>query len=488
MSTFYKQKATSIRHHSMRLAVLLSFCIAVFPLCAQTSLDNLLRTEKLQTGSFSIYAMDAETGKTLYASPQKSLSTASVMKLFTTAVALDVLGPDYTFTTSLYYAGKIDQTGTLNGNLILKGGGDPAFYSSWFEDHYRDCFGNWVSQLKSAGIKRIDGQLLLDLSAMDRTAVPGGWNWGDIGNYYGAGVSALTYRDNLYEIHFSSPKNAGEPVPIKSFNPEMPLLSLENLVCSSAQSVDNTSVYGAPGSWSQYVRGTIPTNNPDFVTKATMPDPPVVAAEALLKKIGESEMTITGGIVRLTAADTTGRILVSSFQSPPLKEIIVPLNKESLNLFAEHLLREIGRKKYGEPSMEKGLEAYRQFCTEKGIETQGFFPEDGSGLTRANVLTTKTLVDILKLEYDGPLRDLFFNSLPVAGVDGTLKNSLKETPLEKNLRAKTGSMTRVRSIAGIMKSRSGKTILLAVILNNFNLTSPELSKLRDSILLALYND
>ena len=141
MSTFYKQKATSIRHHSMRLAVLLSFCIAVFPLCAQTSLDYLLRTEKLQTGSFSIYAMDAETGKTLYASPQKSLSTASVMKLFTTAVALDVLGPDYTFTTSLYYAGKIDQTGTLNGNLILKGGGDPAFYSSWFEDHYRDCLG-----------------------------------------------------------------------------------------------------------------------------------------------------------------------------------------------------------------------------------------------------------------------------------------------------------------------------------------------------------
>jgi len=453
------------------------------------SFERFFSTGSLKTASYSIFAIDAKTGEKIAASDQKSLSTASVMKLFTTSVALDILGPDYTFSTSLAYTGTLDSnTGILAGNLIIIGGGDPAFYSTWFKDHYKDCFDNWINQLKKSGIKTVDGRLLLDLSAMNEATIPGGWVWEDIGNYYGAGVSALTFGDNLYEIHFASPKAEGLPVTIHSGKPEIEGLILDNKVMSSARTGDHTIAYGAPGLLHQYIEGTIPVDQTDFVVRAAMPDPPAVAATALLRKMKENGIPVTGGVSKIFSDDGTKKTILCTQLSPPLKDLIVPLNKESLNLFAEHLLREVGRKRSGEASLEKGLEAYQKFCEDYGINIQGFFPEDGSGLTRSNAMTSQTLVETIKHVYDGPYREIFFNSLPVAGVDGTLKNSFKGTPLERNVRAKTGSMSRVRSIAGTMKTKSGKEILFAVMINNFDLKSSETSKLLESILLSFYND
>lgn len=472
------------------ILLILSFCIPVLSGFAENnSFERFFTTGSLKTASYSIYAIDAATGEKIDASPQKSLSTASVMKLFTTAVALETLGPDYTFSTTLSYTGNIDpQTGTLTGNLILKGGGDPAFYSSFFADYYKECFDNWIEKLKQRGIKKINGQLLIDLSILDHTSIPGGWVWDDIGNYYGAGVSALTYRDNLYEIHFTSPKTEGKATTIKSKIPEIKGLELDNKVLSSSRTGDHTIAYGAPGSYQQYIEGTIPVDQTDFVVKAAMPNPPVVAANAFLQQLKERGIPFSGNINRLPANYNEKSTLLGTQLSPPLKDLIVPLNKESLNLYAEHLLREVGRKSSGETSFEKGINAYHQFCRNKGIDTTGFYPADGSGLSRSNALTAQTLVETIKYMYDSKNRDIFFNSLPIAGVDGTLRNTFKGTPLEKNVRAKTGSMERVRSIAGTMNTKSGKPILFAILINNFDLTYPETSKLLESILLSFYNE
>lgn len=472
----------------LSLWILIAQLTALQGFAEDRSAERLFSTGKLKTVSYSFYAIDAETGKKIHSSVQKSLSTASVMKLFTTAVALDMLGPDFTFSTSLEYCGKIEpETGELLGNLVLKGGGDPAFYSAYFTDYYNNCFENWIREMKAAGIKKINGRLLLDLSAMDDTSVPGGWAWDDIGNYYGAGVSALSFKDNLYEIHFASPKAAGKGVSIVAKNPEITGLSLENRVISSARTGDHTIAFGAPGSFSQYIEGTIPAGHSDFVVKAAMPDPPAMAARAFLSSLREHGIEINGETEILKTGETDRRVLLSKMVSPPLKELIVPLNKESLNLYAEHLLRETGRKYAGVPTIENGLNAYRQFCIDKSVSDLGFFPADGSGLSRSNALTTQTLVETMKYIYDGNLREPFFGSLPVAGIDGTLKNSFKGTPLESNVRAKTGSMERVRSLAGTMKTMEGKIILFAVILNNFDLTSEETAKLMETILLSFYN-
>ncbi|MCK9638882.1 MAG: D-alanyl-D-alanine carboxypeptidase/D-alanyl-D-alanine-endopeptidase [Prolixibacteraceae bacterium] len=472
------------------LLFILLYSIHLQPLFAQkNSVGHFFSSGNLSTASYSIYAIDARTGDLLFETDQKSLSSASAMKLFTTAVALEILGPDYTFSTSLYYSGNIDpQNGALTGNLILKGGGDPAFFSSFFEDHYKDCMSNWVAQLKKSGIRKIKGNILLDLSSLEHASVPGGWAWDDIGNYYGAGVSALTFKDNLYDIHFSSSKAVGVKTAIKSINPEIPGLILNNNVTSSAEAGDHTIVYGAPGSLHQSIEGTIPADQTDFVIKAAMPDPPQMAGQALLKKLKEEGIDLSGDVIKMPEGEKSAGTLVGTQLSPPLKEIIVPLNKESLNLYAEHLLCEIGRKYSGEPSRAKGLEAYHKFCLDKGIDSRGFFPADGSGLTRSNALTSKMLVETMKYIYDGPNRMIFLNSLPVAGVDGTLRNSFKGTPLEKNVIAKTGSMAHVRCIAGLMRSKSNKTILFAILINNFDLKSQETTKLLESILLNFYND
>ncbi len=476
----------------MRLFLLtILFCFNPWVIAwAQTnSADHFFAAGNLKTASYSIYAIDAKSGVTICETTQKSLSTASVMKLLTTACALEKLGPDYTFATSLYFTGTIDkQSGTLTGNLILKGGGDPAFCSAYFIEHYNHCFDSWISQLKTLGIKKINGRLSLDLTSLPLATIPGGWVWEDIGNYYGTGVSSLSYKDNQYEIHLASPKATGMKTEISSLIPEIPGLKLENLVCSSPISGDHTIVFGAPGSYLQRIEGTIPAGQTNFVVKAAMPDPPLAAGQELLKKLKESGIDVTGQISKISEADQAPRILVGTQLSPHLKELIVPLNKESLNLYAEHLLCEIARKCSGEAITAKGIDALQQYLTDNGIDIQGFFPADGSGLSRSNALTSKTLVETLKRMYDGKFRELFFAALPVAGVDGTLKNAFKGTPLERNVMAKTGSMARVRSIAGMMTTRNERTILFAILINNFGLTSPEAGKLLESILLSFYND
>jgi D-alanyl-D-alanine carboxypeptidase/D-alanyl-D-alanine-endopeptidase (penicillin-binding protein 4) len=476
----------------MRLSSILTLSISICTLAgfAQNQhVDHFFSTGSLKTASYSVYAIDANSGEKICETAQKSLSTASVMKLFTTAVALDLLGPDYTFYTTLSYTGAMDTiSGTLNGDLILKGGGDPAFYSAYFEDHYKDCFDNWIRQMKRCGIKKIKGQLLLDLSVLDSKTIPGDWVWDDIGNYYGAGVSALTFGDNLYEIHFASSGLSGQLVTVLSKSPEIQDLVLENRVTSSTRSGDHTIVYGAPGSCHQYVEGTIPVNQSDFFVRAAMPDPPLVAGQTFLKRIRESGIAVGGEPTRLPQENHASRTWLGTQFSPPLKDLIVPLNKESLNLYAEHLLREIGRKSSGEPTIGKGIEAYYRFCADKGIDSNGFFPQDGSGLSRSNAFTSKTLVQTMKYVHDSKNWEIFLQSLPIAGVDGTLKNSFKGTPLEKNVRAKTGSMSRVRSIAGTMKTKKGQSILFAILVNNFDLTPAEASKLLESILLSFYND
>ena len=155
----------------------------------------------------------------------------------------------------------------------------------FFKDHYKDCIATWVAQLKKCGVRKSKAIFRLDLSALEHASVPGGWAWDDIGNYYGAGVSAITYMDNLYDIQFSSSKTVGVKTTIKSIDPEIPGLILDNNVTSSAEAGDQTIVYGAPGALHQTIEGTIPSDQTDFVIKAAMPDPPQIAGQALLKKI-----------------------------------------------------------------------------------------------------------------------------------------------------------------------------------------------------------
>ena len=468
-----------------KLVFILIECLFLQSVFAQPGL--IFKGEALRHAGYSVYAIDAENGSVLYHTPQVSLVPASVMKVVTTAAALEILGPDFEFHTQLGFSGKVNsESGILEGNLVLKGGCDPAFYSEYFPEHYKGTFEAWVAALVKAGVKSIQGDFIIDLSQMKEPSVPGGWLWEDIGNYYGAGVSALTFSDNYYKIHFSSPEEADQPVKISKTDPHIDSLHLMNQVISSDVNRDGACIYGAPGSFSQLIEGTIPKGRSDFIVKAAMPDPARIAATEFIKILKYSNIELSGKILFVNVSQDEIFTPVADMPSPLLRDLIVPLNKESINLFAEHLLREIGRTRKGTSSLDSSFVALKEFWLEKKISLSGFYPTDGSGLSRSNGICPRTLAEVLRYMYLSPWRDIFFNSLPVAGRSGTLQNGFKNTKLENNLCAKTGSMTRVRSMAGIFTNSKGEKIIFALITNNFEGSQPTVGRLIEDFLNELY--
>jgi len=448
---------------------------------------SVLKGADLPNAGYSVYAIDAESGAVIYETPQVSLVPASVIKLVTTAAALGILGPGFQFHTQIGFNGKINpENGALHGNLVFRGGCDPAFYSEYFPEHYQGTFESWGEAMRKAGIKSINGDLILDLSQLEVASVPGGWLWEDIGNYYGAGVSALSYSDNCYRIHFSSAEQAGKPVVISGLTPAMDSLSLTSNVVSSTANRDLTVVYGAPGSFSQVVEGSIPLGRTDFVVKAATPDPPRTAATEFINVLKKKGIVISGKIRPRDKTENISFELVADKPSPTLQELIIPLNQKSINLFAEHLLREIGRARKGSSSLVKSLEALNEFWESSKIFSAGFYPTDGCGLSRSNAVCPRTLAEVLRFMYLGPNRDVFFNSLPAAGESGSSQSAFKGSNLEHNLQANTGSMTRVRSLAGIFTDGGGRKVIFAVIANNFNCTQAAAGHAFENLLNELY--
>lgn len=436
---------------------------------AQDKITSIFSNTILNTASYSYYAIDAATGEVLTESPQRSLIPASVNKIATTAAALEILGPGFRFRTAIGYTGKVNaQSGILKGDMIIHGGCDPAFYSRYFKDYYAGTFEEWAEKISKSGIKKIRGNLIVDVSSMNNATIPGDWNWEDIGNYYGTGVSAMTYSDNSYDIHLRSPEHEGQPAKVVYTDPEINGLDLENKVVSSNVNLDRTVVYGAPLSYQQTVNGAIPKARPDFVVKAASPDPAVSAAFTFRKALLRKGIVIEGRILKRTQPKQLQVKVLDEKRSPELKELIVPLNHESINLFAEHLLREIGRAKKNNPCLDSSVVALNEFWNGKGIFTDGYSPSDGSGLSRSNNICPRTVVEMLDYINKSAYKDYFYDSLPVAGESGTLKNSFLGTPLESNLRAKTGTIKRVKSLAGFFTTQAGRKVIFALIINNFN--------------------
>jgi serine-type D-Ala-D-Ala carboxypeptidase/endopeptidase (penicillin-binding protein 4) len=453
----------------MKKYILITIFFGILSLCqAQNKLNNVFSNKILNAASYAYYVADASTGEVILESPQISLMPASVQKIATTAAALEILGPEFRFTTDLGYSGTVNKDSkVLKGDLIIRGGCDPAFYSQYFKEYYRGTFEDWADKILKAGIKRIRGNLVVDVSAMDNATIPGDWVWEDIGNYYATGVSAMSYSDNSYDIHLSSPEEEGKPTSVVNTEPKVDSLKLENRVISSSVDLDRARVYGAPLSKQQYVNGSIPKGRPDFVIRAATPDPAITAAAEFRRVLLRKGIVIEGSTFKrkqLKPQKVTGLAVKTS---PELKELIVPLNHESINLFAEHLLREIGRARKNDPCLDSSTVALNEYWNTKGIYTDGFFPSDGSGLSRSNNICPRTVVEMLEYIDKSEYRDYFYNSLPVAGESGTLKNSFHGTPLESNLRAKTGTIKRVKSLAGYFTNQEGRKIIFALIFNNF---------------------
>ncbi len=440
--------------------------------------------------SFFAYDLDAKQIIASY-DENRVLVPASTMKLVTTSTILELLGKNKRFKTTIQYTGKIDSNGVLNGNIYIKGGGDPSLGSKRFAHYYGDFMHQWANAIVNAGIKTVKGKILGDATIFNKETTPATWIWGDLGNYYGASACGLSIYENTYVVTLSSGKKVGDSTFIKNITPDIPNFKLNNSVKSRLTHKDNSTILGAPYQNNRVITGNIPLNKTSFRVKGSIPDPAFLTAYELdlaLKSLGV-KITKSPSTVRIQQNNKIfkqqKRTNIMSTYSPKLISLIQKTNTYSINLYAEHFINMIGLQELKSGDTKSGAKAIINFLKLKGIDVGGLAIYDGSGLSRFNAISAKQLVMVLNNMYKGNDFELFKNTLPVAGKTGTLKNIGKGTAAQGNVFAKSGYMTRVRSYAGYVKTKNKKNIAFALIVNNYNCTASQMKRKMEKIIIKL---
>ena len=485
-TTIINCKVMNRFHLSISIALFfyqLSFCQNGL----QESIDQFTYDPIFKNASLGIAVFDVESGKLLAGSQENlSLVPASSLKVITTATALSLFGEDYQFKTELQYEGTIQSDGTLDGNIYIKGFGDPTLGSVLYDQAVGldDLMEAFAQEIKKAGIKRVNGKIIGDASYFENEVVSRKWLYEDLGNYYGAGTWGLNIHENMYYLDFGQNAKVGGKTQFKQTRPAIPNLLIVNEVTSGkASSGDNAYIFGAPYQYTCFVRGTIPAGAGTFTIKGAIPDPPFFAAHALTGALIQNGIEVLQPASTLFEMARTGQSsgetkLIYTHRSPKLKAIIKRTNLKSVNLYCEAMLRAIGKKVSNKGSIESGVSAIVAFWKERGVDLDGFHMVDGSGLSPKNAVTAKQLAAILrKIAKDEKIKKVFFDSLPLGGKSGSLKNLIKSAEGIGNIMAKSGYMEKVMSFSGYVKDKKGRLLSFSIIGNNFKDNGPTRKKI-----------
>jgi D-alanyl-D-alanine carboxypeptidase/D-alanyl-D-alanine-endopeptidase (penicillin-binding protein 4) len=443
----------------------------------------------LANSTFAFCVLDAETGLMLKEHNQHiSVIPASTLKVITTGAALGTLGKFYRYDTRIYFTGTFDkETGVLNGDIIIRGAGDPTLNSELFSNKKdtTDITYKWAEVLAKKGLKEVKGKIIGDASCYEQH-IPANWIWGDISNYFGVAPCGLSFNDNLYSIIFQS-KEAGSKATILDVKPKYKSITLEHDDdVKAAGKEDDAYVTGDPFGNKKRVKGTIPPNKKELEVRAALPDPALLCAEFLetsLNALGIKTLSLCAKSNYDNENPDVKRekLLMHSHYSPALEKIVFYTNLTSNNLFCETLLKTMGK-----GSNYTGIEKAKEFWKGKGLDVSELYMVDGNGLSRANTVTTSFEANLLyKMYHDSVLFKPFYNSLPQAGISGSMRNIGKGTFIEKNMKAKTGYISRARGYCGYVKTKAGKDLCFSVLFNNYNCNPSEMKAKIETFLIAL---
>lgn len=422
-----------------------------------------------------------------------SLIPASTLKILTTASGLAILGKGYHYKTELFYDGSIDASAQLNGNIYIKGYGDPTLGSDQMDDvpDLDAVMELFRLALQQKGIRKINGNIYGDATYYP-TAVSGpSWPWYDLGNYYAAGTWGLNLHENLYYLDFRQVSELGKTPPIQGIRPLVPGLTFTNEITTALTGRgDEAYIYGAPYTFERFVRGTIGRGSGTITIKGSIPDPPLFAAQYFTRKLEEIGISVSGEARALhqksPKAGSGYRQKIFEYKSPELLKIATRANQKSINLYCESILRQIGAEQSGNPATNAGIEAIRQFWEQRSLDFSGVFIEDGSGLSPRNTVSSRFLTDLLDLVARDPaLFETFRKTLPVAGESGTLSYMLRNTPAQGRIFAKSGSMDRVRCYTGYALNSKNQYLAFTVLVNNYTCTSVAMRQKIEKLLLIL---
>lgn len=431
---------------------------------------------------------DFDTGATLYATnAQRLLKPASNAKLFTAALALDRLGPNYRIPTELILEGSLTRRGTLRGDVVIRGHGDFSAAARFHGGDYNQSLRPWVAALGEAGVRRVDGGLVADGSAFVARPFGGSWTWEDLGYYYGAEVGALNTDDNVLDVTIHPGAQPGDPVIVR-VQPETEYLVFD---VRAAQTVGVGEARALrlsrlPGQRSVTVEGTLPVGAEPWVDAVTVPEPNLYFVYRLREELERGGIAVRepsrqGGAEATDrprrSADLVQQMILRR-DSPPLRELLPMMLKPSQNLYAQLLLLQVGLREVvvggasavtTDMALERaGLRAMSDFLQKAGIDPGEVLMDEGSGLSRSALVTPRAVVALLRAMDRHPDGDVFFDSLPVAGVDGSLRRRLRGSMASGNVKAKTGTLRYVHALSGTVTHSSGRRLVFAALLNAYD--------------------
>lgn len=425
----------------------------------QKAFTRLQQDSQCHYASVSLTVLDAKTGETVFAgNPDMGLAPGSTLKTVTSITAFNVLGKDYQFQTQVGYTGAISADGTLTGDIIIKGGGDPTLGSwRWASTKEGVVLNTMVAALKKAGIKKINGRVIGDNGAFKSQSIPDGWIWQDLGTYYGAGIAGLCWRENQFDILLKT-GSVGSTISIAGTNPETNYLQYKSELTNGAAKTGDLAYPYLPayGSKVMYLRGTYAIDQTKKRVAAAIPDPAFDAALRLtdtLKSIGitvssdpQSSMMLADKGQTVSAATKS----ITTIQSPELSKIVYWLNQKSINLYAEQLLATIATKAGKPASTTDGVDAMKAFWELKGIDKRSMNIFDGSGLSPEDRITTSTMARVLQSARKEAWFNDFYESLPVYN----------------DMKMKSGSINSVQAYAGF-QTHGGRQLCFSIMVNNY---------------------
>ena len=425
------------------------------------------------------------TGETLYSrNAGRMFMPASNVKLFTGAAALATLGPEFRYRTEIFASGDVEPDGTLRGQLLVRADGDPTTSGRFYDDP-RDRFAGWADSLRAHGISRIAGNVVAVDDGLDDQTIGAGWGMYPQSATYAAEFSGMMFNESAVQVALY-PGEVGDTGVVR-LHPATGYVDVLNRTrtVAAGESGSIRVIPRGPGA-GIVVEGDVTADGGPQRQNVGLPDPTAYYVTALRETLVERGIAIDGA--SLTAVDEAelGRArLLFAYRSPPMGEVVTAMMKPSQNQLAEVILKTVGREMRGRGSASAGISVVDSLCAAWDLPTERLLMRDGSGLSRYNLVAptlTTSLLDHLRRQ---PIPGEWEESLPIAGVDGTLRNRLRETPAEGRVRAKTGTLGTVRALSGYLTTASGEEIVFSTMINGHLRTAADVDRVVDEALLLL---
>ncbi|MER3428215.1 MAG: D-alanyl-D-alanine carboxypeptidase/D-alanyl-D-alanine-endopeptidase [Pyrinomonas sp.] len=441
----------------------------------RAAIAQVVNQPELAPAQIAAKVVSLDTGRTIFElNADKLMQPASNMKLYTIAAALDRLGPDFRFVTSVYAPMRPDAQGRISGDLVIYGRGDPSFAARFYNGDYYRAIDELADKIVAAGVRRVAGDLVGDESYFTGMPFGSGWEVDDLQWYYGAEISALTVNDNALDLSIKPGARIGDAGTITT-GPATSLLTIVNRTTTGPKGTRRElAIYRPLGENVLDVEGTIPADDPGFSASVSISHPAMLFVSMLRAALEKRGVEIRGKTRVVDARSprlmpAVSLVEITNRPSPPLSVVAAQVLKPSQNLYAELVLRALGNATRTDPrqqSEEAGIEAVKQFLRAAGIDETSVQIVDGSGLSRGNLVTAEATTRLLIYMFRHRHAQVFRDALPIAGVDGTLRNRMRGTAAAGNVRAKTGTINNAASLSGYVTTAAGERLVFSLIVNN----------------------